>query len=113
MMLVAGLALGAVLSMVVGRLSGDQRVGETSVAAVLVRGFGNGASARYMRMFLGGFLFMFGARLAGGCTTGHILSGTAQMAISSLIFGSAVFTAGYLTARLFFTEPAELAGRNN
>ncbi|HQS56718.1 MAG TPA: YeeE/YedE thiosulfate transporter family protein, partial [Sediminibacterium sp.] len=36
--------------------------------------------------FIGGFILLFGARLAGGCTSGHIISGGMQLAISSLFF---------------------------
>jgi uncharacterized membrane protein YedE/YeeE len=115
-MLVAGILVGALLSILVGRLQGSPSVGETTVAPVVVRGFAGSTRLRYMRAFGGGLLFMFGARLAGGCTTGHILSGTAQMAISSLLFGLAVFAAGYLVARLFFIEPSlrsDSAGGSN
>lgn len=108
-MLVAGLFLGALLSIGVGRLQGDHTVGEPTVLPVAVRLFDATRGARYARSFVGGFLFMFGARLAGGCTTGHLLSGIAQMAVSSLIFGAAVFLAGYVVARLLFMEPGFVA----
>ncbi len=55
---------------------------------------------RYLTAFLGGFLILFGARLAGGCTSGHIISGITQLAASSFIFAAAVFGAGILTAKL-------------
>ena len=48
----------------------------------------------------GGFLIAFGARLAGGCTSGHIISGITQLAVSGLLFGAAVFGSGMLTARI-------------
>ncbi|KAL9653099.1 hypothetical protein ABK040_006317 [Willaertia magna] len=35
--------------------------------------------------FVGGFLLLFGARLAGGCTSGHGLSGMANMSVSSML----------------------------
>ena len=43
---------------------------------------------------------MFGARLAGGCTSGHIISGITQLAVSGVLFGAAVFAFGILTAKL-------------
>jgi len=104
-MLVLGIPVGAVLSWAMGRAMG-QEAGETSVAPVNVRGFEGGAARRYARGFIGGFLFIVGARLAGGCTTGHILSGTSQMAISALVFGAAVFAAGYVVARMLLREPS-------
>jgi uncharacterized membrane protein YedE/YeeE len=103
-MLVFGLFAGALLSAGLSRWTG--RATGPAVAPVCVRGFEGSRARRYLRAFLGGFLFIFGARLAGGCTTGHILSGTAQMAVSGLVFGAAVFAAGYLVARLAFREPA-------
>jgi uncharacterized protein len=56
--------------------------------------------ARYWGAFLGGVLIIFGARLAGGCTSGHIISGITQLAVSSVLFGAAVFATAILTARL-------------
>lgn len=54
---------------------------------------------RYRDAFLGGLLIVFGARLAGGCTSGHIISGIMQLSISGMIFGAAVFASGILTAK--------------
>ena len=42
--------------------------------------------ARVAASFLGGVLLIFGARLADGCTSGHVLSGGIQLAVSSLWF---------------------------
>jgi uncharacterized protein len=56
--------------------------------------------ARYRDAFLGGVLIIFGARLAGGCTSGHIISGITQLSVSGFIFGAGVFASGILTARL-------------
>ncbi|MGE3268485.1 MAG: YeeE/YedE thiosulfate transporter family protein [Chloroflexota bacterium] len=100
MMLVLGLMLGALGASFIGRRSGD------AVQPVCVSGFEQSRTRKYLRAFIGGFLFIFGARLAGGCTTGHMLSGTAQMALSGLVFGAAVFVSGMIVARLFFREPA-------
>jgi uncharacterized protein len=57
-------------------------------------------AARYRDAFLGGFLIIFGARLAGGCTSGHIISGITQLSVSGLVFGAGVFASGIFTARL-------------
>jgi uncharacterized membrane protein YedE/YeeE len=40
--------------------------------------------------------------MAGGCTSGHILSGGMQMAVSSLVFGFFVFAAFLVTGKLFY-----------
>ena len=55
---------------------------------------------RYMDAFLGGFLIIFGARVAGGCTSGHIISGMTQLALSGFLFAAAVFGAGIITEKL-------------
>jgi uncharacterized membrane protein YedE/YeeE len=43
-------------------------------------------------------VLMFGARLAGGCTSGHGISGSLQLAVSSWSFFVAMFVSGLLTA---------------
>jgi uncharacterized membrane protein YedE/YeeE len=55
---------------------------------------------RYVDAFAGGFLILFGARLAGGCTSGHIISGVTQLALSSMLFTATVFAGGMVTARM-------------
>lgn len=55
---------------------------------------------RYRDAFIGGFLIVFGARIAGGCTSGHIISGITQLSVSGLIFAAGVFATGILTAKL-------------
>ena len=48
----------------------------------------------------GGALLMYGARMAGGCTSGHALSGTAQGAASSWVFTPLMFLVGSLVTRM-------------
>lgn len=51
--------------------------------------------------FLGGAIMMFGARMAKGCTTGHGINGTSQLALSSWAFTPLMFaTAAALTRAL-------------
>jgi hypothetical protein len=52
--------------------------------------------------FAGGFLMLMGARIADGCTSGHGISGIAQLSVGSLIAVTAMFTGGILAALLFF-----------
>lgn len=54
--------------------------------------------------FFAGFIMIIGARMAGGCTSGHMLSGISQTAISSMIFGIAVIVALLLTGRFFYKQ---------
>lgn len=58
-----------------------------------------GGSRSPWHMFLGGFLIIFGARLAGGCTSGHIITGMTQLAAASFIFAAMVFAVGIPLAR--------------
>lgn len=54
---------------------------------------------RKLMMFGGGFLILFGARLADGCTSGHVITGITQLSVGSFIFGGMVFAAGIPVAR--------------
>ena len=44
----------------------------------------------------------FGSRWAGGCTSGHGISGTLQLAVSSWIVAVFLFISGIVTAKLIF-----------
>lgn len=63
--------------------------------------FGGRVVPRFIAAFVGGILAMFGARLAGGCTSGHGISGSLQLAVSSWTFFIVMFVSGVLTARMF------------
>jgi uncharacterized protein len=52
--------------------------------------------------FSGGILMAFGARLAGGCTSGHGISGTSQMSVASWVTLISLFVSGILVVRLIF-----------
>jgi len=58
--------------------------------------------SRLMWSFVSGFLLIIGARLAGGCTSGHFLSGMGQTAISSIIFGGVVMLSLVVTGKFFY-----------
>jgi len=93
--LVGGIALGALLS---ATLSGTRR---SAPSPVWARALGtNNAAARFALAFLGGFVLLFGARLADGCTSGHGISGIAQLAVSGFIAVGAMFAGGIATAML-------------
>ncbi len=63
---------------------------------------GDSRIKRVFWAFIGGFLLLTGARLADGCTTGHILSGGMQLALSSLVFGAFVVVSFLTTGQLFY-----------
>jgi uncharacterized membrane protein YedE/YeeE len=58
--------------------------------------------SRLLWSFSSGFIMIIGARLAGGCTSGHFMSGMSQMAISSMIFGMVVMISLIITGRYFY-----------
>jgi len=62
----------------------------------------NSVLSRLIWSFISGFFMIIGARLAGGCTSGHFMSGMSQMAISSMIFGGVVLVTVIVTGRLFY-----------
>lgn len=52
----------------------------------------------YMPSFLGGALLLFAARMADGCTSGHMMSGMMQGSFSGYVFAIAVFATAIPTA---------------
>lgn len=52
----------------------------------------------YGPSFIGGFILLFGARMAGGCTSGHMMSGMMQGSVSGYVFAAAVFATAIPTA---------------
>lgn len=65
------------------------------------------STREYFRLFIGGFLVLFGARLADGCTSGHMMSGMMQTAVSGYGFAFAVFLIAVPTAMLLSTNKGE------
>ncbi|WP_029058789.1 YeeE/YedE thiosulfate transporter family protein [Stappia stellulata] len=94
--LVIGIALGAFLS---ATLSGSRRASFSPAWTRMT-----GVSSLWGRMamgFAGGFVLLLGARIAGGCTSGHGISGMAQLAVGSTVAVVAMFAGGILTAAMF------------
>lgn len=90
--LVVGLLIGGFVSAHLGRQP-------KAPAVEKVHAMETTTGKRYRDAFVGGLLIVFGARLAGGCTSGHIISGIMQLSISGMIFGAAVFASAILTAK--------------
>jgi uncharacterized membrane protein YedE/YeeE len=65
--------------------------------------FGDSLLLRALIGFAGGVLMAFGSRLAGGCTSGHGISGTLQLNVGSWVAVGAMFAGGVATAMLFYT----------
>jgi len=66
--------------------------------------FGPSPAKRAMGSFAGSFLVLFGARMAGGCTSGHTLSGGVQLSLSAWLFTGTMLIAMFVTARLVYAD---------
>jgi uncharacterized protein len=93
--MVIGIVVGAFVSM---RASGADRQPISPVWSKAV-GLAN-LRSRAPMAFAGGFVMILGARIADGCTTGHGISGIAQLAIGSMVAVTAMFVGAIATALL-------------
>ena len=96
-MLVLGVFFGSLIS---SHWSGD-RAPET-VPDLWASRFGSGKVKRLTVAFLSAALMIFGARLAQGCTSGHGISGTLQLAVSSWIFIAVAFGVASATTLILY-----------
>ncbi len=103
-MLAAGVALGSWLS---ANASGDRH--PKRVPDVWATRFGASPTVRDLGAFVGGALMMFGARVAKGCTSGHAISGTQQLAASSWLFSPVMGATAALVARALFGKGSHRA----
>jgi len=53
---------------------------------------------RWLMAFMGGVIFLYGARMARGCTSGQALSGGATLAAGSWVIMLSIFASAYLLA---------------
>src|ERR1043166_57199 len=96
-MLMFGIILGAFIAAYTG--------GEITAAWVpplWEERFGPGVGLRSGGAFLGGSIMAYGARLAGGCTSGHGISGALQLSVSSWIALACFFVSAVGTAMLLY-----------
>ncbi len=79
------------------------------IPVVHTRRFGNNSILRYSLSFIGGVIVLWGARLAGGCTSGHMMSGIMQTSVSGYLFAGATFLVAIPTALLIYQrrEPGD------
>lgn len=99
--LVVALFFGALIANLAGRKAGEPKFVE-KVPDLWKWRFGSSVALRYTAAFLGGAILLFGARMAGGCTSGHAISGGLQLAVSSWIFTVAMFATGIAAAFALF-----------
>jgi len=96
-MLVLGVIIGAFLSSCLSGVFKWRLVPDYWSATV-----GSGGFVRFIAALAGGIIMGFGARWAGGCTSGHGISGTLQLAVSSWLAALCFFIGGIASAMLIF-----------
>jgi uncharacterized protein len=101
MLFLIGTFLGSMVSVLVSRTFRWEKV-----PSAWAQQFGQSAPKRLVAAFLGGIILMFGARMAGGCTSGHGISGSLQLALSSWTFFLTMFGFGILAALILFRKRA-------
>lgn len=99
---VLGTFLGALVS---AAMSGSFKL--ESVPTIWRERFGSSVLKRMIAAFIGGVVILFGARLADGCTSGHGISGSLQLAVSSWTFFLVMFASGIVTAFLLFRRKSK------
>ncbi|TAJ43867.1 YeeE/YedE thiosulfate transporter family protein [Methanofollis fontis] len=99
-MVVLGIVIGAFVS---ASLSGTFDL--TWVPSRWEEAFGSDPLLRWAAALIGGMLLGFGARWAGGCTSGHGISGTLQLSVNSLIAAICFFIGGIAVAMVLFGFP--------
>lgn len=95
---VAAAILGAVIAAATGG-----ELGLRGMPLMWTEKYGPDSLVQYAALSVVGGAFMaFGARLAGGCTSGHGISGTLQLSVSSWITIVFIFLAGIVAVRLIY-----------
>jgi len=97
-MLVVGTVVGAFLA----AWQGGELTGEWLPPLWAARFGEDSLPLRFAVASVGGTFMAFGARLAGGCTSGHGISGTLQLSAGSWVAVSCFFIGGIATAMLMF-----------
>lgn len=104
-MLVIGIFIGAFIS---AKLSGEFQF--RWVPDKWSEVFGNKPLNRLIISLIGGITIGFGARWAGGCTSGHGISGTLQLSVSSWLAVICFFVGGVAMAMILFRFIAHYIG---
>ena len=97
-MLVIGIVIGSFLSALI---SGDLQA-NVWVPSLWASAFGDNAVLRVLVALAGGIILGFGSRFADGCTSGHGISGTLQLAVSSWVSAIFFFVGGIISAHIIF-----------
>jgi uncharacterized membrane protein YedE/YeeE len=98
LLFVIGIGLGSFLAAVLG---GDFKL--VLVPEFWQQRFGSSIFLRWLAALVGGVFIGFGARWAGGCTSGHGISGTLQLSVISWITFLFFFLGGAGAAFLLYS----------
>lgn len=92
-----GTFLGALASALVSRTFKFE-----TIPSVWQERFGSSKTRRFIVAFIGGALAMYGARMAGGCTSGNGISQSLQLAVVGWTFLVVMFVSGIITAAIVY-----------
>ncbi|BAQ69308.1 YeeE/YedE family protein [Rhodovulum sulfidophilum] len=101
MVFVLAMMVGALLSSLI---RSTVPKGERNVPAMYRANIGGFWPLRWVMAFAGGVLVLYGARLAGGCTSGHMMSGMMQSSISGFVFAFGAFLTAFPTAMMLLKK---------
>lgn len=101
-MLVIGVLIGSLLSSLISKTFKKE-----CSPPIWKDNFGESRGKRALFAFIGGVIAMFGARMAGGCPSGHGLSGLMQLSVSGYLAMAGFFGAGVITAAFIYKNKGE------
>lgn len=85
----------------VSSILGNSRT-KNEIPEIWRKRFGSSLRRRYFWSVIGGILLGFGARMAGGCTSGHSISGGLMLALSGWVFTAVLFVVGVIAAFIIY-----------
>ena len=97
MLFVLGIFIGAL-----GASLASKTFSVVPVPSIWEKRFGKNILKRSVGAFAGGAIAIFGVRLAGGCPSGHGLSGMMQLSVSGIVAMAGFMGGGFLTAYLVY-----------
>ena len=89
-----GIFLGGVLTTQILRETGKVRSGYAAMTEVIQTG------PTVLLVFIGAVVMGYGAKVAGGCTSGHGMCGTSQRSVASMVATGTFMTTAILTTLL-------------
>ncbi|MCL1990791.1 MAG: YeeE/YedE family protein [Defluviitaleaceae bacterium] len=98
-MLVIGITIGALISSLSNKTFKIE-----FIPPIWKERYGNSVAKRGLFAFIGGIFAMYGARLAGGCPSGHGISGFMQLSVSGFMALFIFFVFGALIAQIMYKK---------